>query len=399
MTEASARAAPQGAERLELARTLMDEFARETGLEGGAEPRRYLWTDAFAVCNELTLHTRTGSPHHLERALALVDQVHHVLGRHRPDDPREGWISGLREEEAELHPTTGGLRIGKPLGERGAREPPDPRLEWEQDGQYYHYLTRWMHALSRVADVSGRDRYLAWAIELARVAQGAFLRSTGPGAPERLVWKMSIDLSRPLVDTMGHHDPLDGLLTLATLREAERARDDRAEPSSLDGEVARLLAMCEGRGWATDDPLGVGGLLGDVVRLAGLMARRQLPDTGLLEGLLGDAARSLDAYRRTGSLALPPSHRLPFRELGLAIGLAGIERLLAPGDGEAAEGGALDERKQGLLALLRPHLPLRARIETGWLEPRARQAATWTEHLDINRVMLATSLAPDEYLG
>jgi hypothetical protein len=148
----------------------------------------------------------------------------------------------------------------------------------------------------------------------------------------------------------------------------------------------------------TDDPLGVGGLLGDVVRLAGLVGRRQLPDTGLLEGLLGDAARSLDAYVRAGSLALPQSHRLPFRELGLAIGLAGIERLLAPRDGEATE-GALDERRRGLLALLRPHLPLRPRIEAGWLEPRARKAATWTEHLDINRVMLATALAPDEYLG
>ena len=76
--------------------------------------------------------------------------MHHVLGRHRDDDPRRGWISGLSEEEGERHPTRGGLRIGKPLNEREPDEPADSQLEWEQDGQYFHYLTKWMHALYRM---------------------------------------------------------------------------------------------------------------------------------------------------------------------------------------------------------------------------------------------------------
>lgn len=73
---------------LRLAHHLMDEFARDTGLEGEAPPRRYLWTDAFAVCNFLGLHRQSGEGRELDRALRLVDQVHHVLGRHRPDDSR-----------------------------------------------------------------------------------------------------------------------------------------------------------------------------------------------------------------------------------------------------------------------------------------------------------------------
>jgi len=41
---------------------------------------------------------------------------------------------------------------------------------------------------------------------------------------------------------------------------------------------------------------------------------------------------------------------------------------------------------------------LREDIEMFWLERTNREANTWTEHRDINMVMLATSLAPDGYL-
>jgi hypothetical protein len=63
-----------------LARNLMDEFAEVTGLSGGKPARRYLWTDAFAVCNFLGLHRRSSEGRYLDLALRLVDQVHHVLG-------------------------------------------------------------------------------------------------------------------------------------------------------------------------------------------------------------------------------------------------------------------------------------------------------------------------------
>ena len=109
----------------DMARSIMTEFADLTGLAGGQAPKRYLWTDAFAVCNFLELYRQTGEEEYRRLALRLVEQVHHVLGRHRAGDPRTGWISGLSESEGERHPTRGGLRIGKPLNERQ----PDERFD------------------------------------------------------------------------------------------------------------------------------------------------------------------------------------------------------------------------------------------------------------------------------
>jgi hypothetical protein len=121
---------------------LMEGFAGRTGLTPGRPARRYLWTDAFPVCNLLGLARATGDARLTGLARALVDQVHHTLGRHRGDDGRQGWLSGLGEHEGESHPTRGGLRIGKGLPERGPDEPFDEALEWDRDGQYFHYLTK-----------------------------------------------------------------------------------------------------------------------------------------------------------------------------------------------------------------------------------------------------------------
>ena len=108
----------------------MTEFARLTGLSPATSvPRRYLWTDAFAVCNFLGLYQERGDEEFKDLALQLVEQVHRVLGRHRHDDTRSGWISGLDEENARLHPTLGGLRIGKALNERRLGDPFNEHFE------------------------------------------------------------------------------------------------------------------------------------------------------------------------------------------------------------------------------------------------------------------------------
>ena len=87
-----------------------------TGLDPtSSHPRRYLWTDAFAVCNYLGFFEATGNAAFRDLALHLVRQVHGTLRRHRDDDTRGGWISGLLSKEGEMHPTAGGLRIGKML--------------------------------------------------------------------------------------------------------------------------------------------------------------------------------------------------------------------------------------------------------------------------------------------
>lgn len=372
----------------------MDVFSRSTGLRSGEPPRRYLWTDAFAVCNYLAFFTATGDEDDLERARGLVDAVHHALGRHRPDDERSGWISGLDEAEGARHPTAGGLRIGKAEPERGPREPFEPHREWDRDGQYYHYLTRWMHALDRASRVTGEPKFHRWAVELAKTAHAAFVLPAGAGGSRRMVWKMSIDLSRPLVPSMGAHDPLDGLVTLSAI--AAPGPDDGAP--ALDREIAELADMCRSLRWVTDDPLGIGGLLLDTFQVARLLSsgHRLVTPGGVSAGewfasLLDQSADSLETWLATDPLELPAEARLPFRELGLAIGLSGVERL-------AGNGGERRDSLPRRVERLADRAEIADRIIHFWLDTSHR-GATWTDHLDINRVMLATALCPDGLLG
>jgi len=104
------------------------------------------------------------------------------------------------------------------MKERRPEEPFDERLEWDRDGQYYHYLTQWMHALHCVSKVTGDPTFHRWAIELAQTAHARFTYVPPGGGDKRLYWKMSIDLSYPLVSSMGHHDPLNGLVTYSELQ-------------------------------------------------------------------------------------------------------------------------------------------------------------------------------------
>ena len=65
----------------------MSDFAERAELGGGAEPRRYLWTAAFALMNALELWRETGEERWREMAAGLVAEVHGVLGRHRLTSP------------------------------------------------------------------------------------------------------------------------------------------------------------------------------------------------------------------------------------------------------------------------------------------------------------------------
>lgn len=343
---------------IEQARALMTRFVERTG-----DTRRYLWTDAFAVCNFIGFGED-------ELALKMIERVHRVLGSHRADDPRTGWISGLADSAGQQHPTAGGLRIGKPLPERRAGEPLDDRLEWDRDGQYFHYLTKWMHALDRVARATGRGLFSTWACELADVASRRFVHG------ERMPWKLSIDLSRPLVASMGQHDPLDGFVTCRQLA-ATRAALGAPGPD-LDHAIASFAAMIDPDALATTDPLGIGGLLFDAHRLARLDASDPLVEP-ILEAALGGLRR----YLEQADLRAPASRRLAFRELGLAIGLSAMPR------------SRTDRRSTiAIHEQLVRHAPIAAEIAEFWLEPEHRQNRTWLDHADINDVMLASSLVP-----
>jgi hypothetical protein len=369
-------------------------FAERTGLTSDRRPQRYLWTDAFAVCTCLELAAVAGQERYTTLALRLVDQVHRVLGRHRPDDPRTGWLSGLGEREGEAHPTRGGLRIGKKMPERLPGEPFDERLEWDRDGQYFHYLTKWMHALDQLSRSTRDPRFNLWARELAAAAHAAFVYRPSAQTGPRMIWKASIDLSRPLVASMGQHDPLDGLITYAQLQATAALLPGGPGAPNLDGALADFAAMVDERALATADPLGLGGLMMDAGRVAQLAPRGAFTGFGteLLETLLAAALVGLTHYIRQRPLQQPAVQRLAFRELGLAIGLHAIEAI-----GEAAEREvaiASNDRLEVCLRALRGYVPLASAIESFWLEPIHQGAETWLEHRDINEVMLATSLVP-----
>jgi hypothetical protein len=233
-------------------------------------------------------------------------------------------------------------------------------------------------------------------MELAKTAHARFINTPSSGARKRLVWKMSIDLSYPLVTSMGHHDPLDGLITYSQLQGS--GAKDPGESTSLDlrDEITDLAELCEGKNWATEDPLGIGGLLTDAYRLAQLMVRGIVHQPDLLGVLLDASLTGLRSYARRNHLQLQAEYRLAFRELGLSIGLCAVDRLQRL----MGQHEAVFTRKEAVLpqiqSLMR-HAPLAEIIEAFWLEPANRNTRGWRAHGDINMVMLATSLAPDGY--
>ena len=304
----------------------------------------------------------------VDLALRLVNQVHETLGRHRPDDPRRGWISGLDEEEGRERPTAGGLRIGKPNPERPAREPYHPDLEWDRDGQYYHYLTRWMHALLRAWRVTGDATHHRHAVDLARAAHRGFVRDG------RMVWKMSVDLSRPLVPSPGQHDPLDGRVLVESIRATAPPGADR--DALLATEAEALDGLCRHASWITHDALGLGGLLTDCLRFDQLRRLGRPLDPELEERVRNDATRGLTFFAVTHRPATPPPYPLPCRDLGLAIGL----------------------RDAGTLPEVAARAALGREIIALWSRPDSRRDPGWLEHRDINTAMLAVALEPDGYL-
>jgi len=381
-----------------MIREIMIEFAQKTGLSPeGSLPKRYLWTDAFAVCNFLGLYCQANNEQYKHLALLLVDQVHATLGRHRLDSSLTGWLSGLDEEEGRRHPTKGGLRIGKAIKDRRPEEPFDERLEWDRDGQYYHYLTQWMHALDCASRVIRDQTFSRWAIELAKTAHAKFTYLPPQGDDQRLYWKMSIDLSYPLVSSMGHHDPLDGLITYSELQTTAERYSERSDLPNLSAEIADMAVICEGKSWVTDDPLGIGGVLIGAYKMAQLIIADSFIQPDLLGTVLDNSLTSLNYFVKKSPLKLPAFYRLAFREFGLSIGLQAIVRL----QGLIEQYPRVFKKKLDVpshMQSLMEYTHLSDLINIFWIAIKNRESGSWTEHRDINMVMLATSLSPHGYL-
>jgi hypothetical protein len=232
-------------------------------------------------------------------------------------------------------------------------------------------------------------------MELAKTAHAQFTYIPSWGGQKRMYWKMSIDLSRPLVPSMGQHDPLDGFITYSQLQATAVKNSGKTPQTDLTDEIDDMARMCEGINWTTDDPLGIGGLLADAYRVGQLILNNDFAHPGLLEILLDSSLPGLELYVRKNPLELPADYRLAFRELGLAVGLHAIERLK---ESIQQNPDLFTRRVHSRIEALMWYAPLSEKILTFWLEPAHREVDSWTAHGDINMVMLATGLSPDGYL-
>lgn len=200
---------------------------------------RYLWTDAFGVLNFITLHRLTGSQTYLTCAARLIDTVHNVLGKTRSQDKH---LSGASPER----PLAGGLRIGK-----------DEESGPDGDGQYHHYLTIWMFALNRMSAATKERRYNDLAIQLARAIHPAFVVNRDSPRP-RMRWKMSMDLSQPLITSEGNLDPIGGYIVFSLL---QKTADN---PRILKEEIQDYKKIVDAKYIESDDPLDLGMTLWSV---------------------------------------------------------------------------------------------------------------------------------------
>lgn len=374
---------------IKAVKNLMKEFSFNTGLDPEfSAPTRYLWTDAFAVCNYIGLYKKTNEEQYLNLALRLVNQVHQVLGKHRN---KRSWISGLDEKTGEKHPTIGGLRIGKELNERQVNEEFNETLEWERDGQYYHYITKWIHALNNTAKTTQNIKYVEWASELLKTAHNSFTYTPKQSGHMMMYWKMSIDLKRPLMPSMGQHDPLDGYLTY----KETQTTYDLFDNHNFNTEIKEIGNLCSRMDLETTDPLGIGGLLSDAARATQLIVNGGIKKPEILDKILESALRGIRSYLRFNQLELNANYRLAFRELGFSLGLKGL-KLINVCFEKYPE--IFTSKQERLLKQLENYSNISRDIEIFWLDPVSQESENWKEHRDINTVMLATSLFPDGFL-
>jgi len=324
-------------EAMQEAKQILEAFFHRTS----TAKKRYLWTDSFAIVGFVKLDQR-------KYAVDLAKQVIDVLGKSRTGE----WLSGDPNR-----PTLKGLRIGKPLDERKPNEPYDPDLEWERDGQYYHYATKFAWALQILAETEPSEtestKYISLATDLMLGVNNGFIR-VDDGTP-KMYWKMDVKLSRPVVPSQGQHDPIDGYITCLNLGIPQTS-------------LQNLKKMAFSSDLVTVDLLGIGGLLMDC-------ARTKQTDPQLFQKIQQATERSLDLFlhmKAQKQMNLPATQRLCFREMGLSIGAAMAK---SRGVAFSTDFGSLETA-----------------INEFWKVPGNRKNTTYKQHEDINDVMRACSL-------
>ncbi|OJD25700.1 hypothetical protein ACJ73_02931 [Blastomyces percursus] len=279
--------------------TVTDATKWEPPPKSGGHRGRYLWTDAFGVLNFLTLYNelslrgdKTAADNSLIFAQRLVTTVHDVLGYTRDGRSR---LPGATHEE----PLKGGLRIGKE-NETG----PDG------DGQYFHYLSMWMFTLNRMSIATGDPSYNRQAVSLAKAIHPYFFLNRTSDRPH-MVWKVAMDLSRPLVASEGNLDPMDGYVVFRLLQASAIKNGDGEILKEEIGDYKKVMAR-KGDYFVTRDPLDLGMTLWTAHWFAG---RESWADRVAERYRLFDDNHFLEMNLR---------YRLAFREFGICLGIGCI---------------------------------------------------------------------------
>jgi len=317
----------------------------EAGLCADGLQRRYLWTDAFGVLSYVSIAERyetegkmLEADKYRRAADTLVKVVHECLGTPRSNKPEDS----MTKDEAS---PTGyvGLRIGKVH----SRKVTDYGMTY--DGQYWHYVDKWLLALARSGHVTE-------GIQIAKSCFPSFFDAgeDGTGWAGGIRWKLNVDASAPpsLQRARASDDTLVALIVFSIL-EAHRAPSD----ASLADEIKSLKVSLQGyRPRVTDDPLGWG-----------------------LEAMYDQFVKGHTrqaALKSLQSSALHSSHlSLPFRLYGAMIGAR-----------VAGESVASQDTVDQLVELSLKH-------------ERRASASGVEEHSSINRVMLAMCMLCPGALG
>lgn len=135
-------------------------------------------------------------------------------------------------------------------------------------------------------------------------------------------------------------------------------------------------------------------MLLDMCQLQMLQNQRGNDDhrNSLLHDLKRAILIGLESIAQTTELKGPPNERTPFRELGLSLGLWVVERLVL---NESSSSTVTDTLSfQNILVFL----PLAEQIEACWTDRENQSTKSWTDHLDMNEIMLASTLNPSCWL-
>lgn len=323
--------------------------------------RRYLWTDSFGLANFVTMAYRARQAGNAQdesdcvwAATRLVEAVHQTLGRPRAESfPMRVSKRGSTKFV--------GLRIGKTR----ARHETDGGMTY--DGQYWHYIDKWMFAVSRLAVLANNTQLMREALAMMKETLSCFLQVDSKGQAVGVHWKLNSDM-RPIAEMGNAGTSNDALTAYVVLHVMQTAASHLGiDDVSVEKEMAALRLVAR-RFWISaelapntasgSDPLGFGLRIWELQWF----------------GAFADSARNRLCQSAPICLSQQQLSMLPFRCYGGVMGA-----LVAGNEGARALAEQLVDKV----------------VEMGWYASERGDLPEQEPSLvEINEVMFATCLDP-----